>query len=147
MQIRKMDEQDLDEIVHLEQMLFSSPWSKDDFLYELKVNPFGHYVVIEDQGCLAGYLGMWLMGDQSQITTIGINENVQRQGYGSRLIQYALDITRQKKYHNINLEVRVSNDKAIALYQKYGFKNVATRKNYYEDNHEDAYLMIREMEE
>ena len=46
----------------------------------------------------------------------------------------------------MSLEVRVSNDKAIALYKKNGFETVALRKNYYEDNHEDAYLMIKQME-
>ena len=49
-------------------------------------------------------------------------------------------------YANINLEVRISNQKAIKLYEKCGFKIVAIRKNYYQDNHEDAYLMIKEME-
>ena len=48
-------------------------------------------------------------------------------------------------YHNVNLEVRVSNVKAIALYQKFGFKNVAVRKRYY-SNGEDAYLMIKKLE-
>lgn len=48
-------------------------------------------------------------------------------------------------YQNVNLEVRVSNVKAIALYQKFGFKNVAVRKRYY-SNGEDAYLMIKELE-
>ena len=47
---------------------------------------------------------------------------------------------------NMSLEVRVSNDKAISLYRKYGFETVALRKNYYEDNHEDAYLMIKQLE-
>ncbi len=146
MQIRKMQEDDLDKVTHLERLLFSLPWSKDDFIYEMNTNPFGHYVVIENETQIVGYLGMWLMGDQSQITTIGVDRKMQGQGYGSRLIQYAIDLTRQKKYHNINLEVRVSNMSAIHLYEKYGFKNVALRKNYYEDTHEDAYLMIKGME-
>ena len=146
MQIRKMKVDDLDEVTYLEQILFSSPWTKEDFIYEINTNPFGHYVVIENEKQIVGYLGMWLMGDQSQITTIGVNQEMQGQGYGSQLMQYAIDLTCQRKYHNINLEVRVSNMGAIHLYEKYGFKNVALRKNYYEDTHEDAYLMIKEME-
>lgn len=46
----------------------------------------------------------------------------------------------------MSLEVRVSNESAIKLYEKFGFKNVGIRKNYYQDNFEDAYLMVREME-
>ena len=59
--------------------------------------------------------------------------------------EYALEKSEELHYQNVNLEVRVSNVKAIALYQKFGFKNVAVRKRYY-SNGEDAYLMIKELE-
>ncbi len=57
-----------------------------------------------------------------------------------------MEVTKHLGYRNINLEVRISNQKAINLYKKYGFKIVTIRKNYYQDNHEDAYLMIKKME-
>lgn len=145
MSIRPMVKNDLEKIVELENILFQSPWSLDDFQYELENNPFGQYYVIVEKKTVIGYIGLWMLGDQCQITTIGIDEFYQGKGYASQLMDFVLQKCKQLKYQNINLEVRVSNDKAIALYKKYRFKNVTVRKNYYAD-HEDAYLMIRELE-
>ena len=79
------------------------------------------------------------------ITTIATDRHFQGQGCASQLMEYALEKSEELHYQNVNLEVRVSNVKAIALYQKFGFKNVAVRKRYY-SNGEDAYLMIKELE-
>ena len=89
---------------------------------------------------------MWLLGDQTQITTLGIKKAYQGNGYAKKLMDKCEEITKMMGYANINLEVRISNQRAIRLYEKCGFKIVAIRKNYYQDNHEDAYLMIKEME-
>lgn len=146
MLIRNMELSDVDRIVELEKQLFTSAWSKEDFIYELTINPYGCYFVVDIDNQVQGYVGIWLMGDQSQITTLGIDKQFQGQGLSKKLMEYVIDITNELKYPRITLEVRVSNNKAISLYQQYGFKQVALRKNYYQDNHEDAYLMIKEME-
>ena len=125
MSIREMKVDDLKRIVELEKDLFLSPWNEEDFIHELK--------------------GLWFLGDQCQITTIATDRHFQGQGYASQLMEYALEKSEELHYQNVNLEVRVSNVKAIALYQKFGFKNVAVRKRYY-SNGEDAYLMIKELE-
>ena len=146
MLIRRMDLLDIDKIVALEQELFSSPWDKEAFYYELEKNAFSTILVLEDELEIIGYIGMWLLGDQTQITTLGIKKAYQGNGYAKKLMDKCEEITKMMGYVNINLEVRVSNQKAIILYEKCGFKIVAIRKNYYQDNHEDAYLMIKEME-
>lgn len=146
MLIRKMETSDIDRIVELEKQLFTSAWSKEDFVYELTVNPYGCYLVVDIDNQVQGYIGVWLMGDQSQITTLGIDKQCQGQGLSKKLMDCVIEITKELKYPRITLEVRVSNNKAISLYQQYGFKQAALRKNYYQDNHEDAYLMIKEME-
>lgn len=145
MSIRTMEIADLDRIAQLEKELFSSFWSKEDFQYELEENPYAQYYVIEEKQTILGYVGLWMLGDQCQITTIGIDESYQGKGYASQLMEFVFKKCEELNYRNINLEVRVSNDKAIALYRKYGLKKVAVRKNYYAD-HEDAYLMIKEWE-
>ena len=94
---------------------------------------------------IIGYIGLWFLGDQCQITTIATDQKYQGQGYASQLMEYTLEKSEALHYQNVNLEVRVSNVKAIALYEKFGFKNVAIRKRYY-SNGEDAYLMIKELE-
>lgn len=146
MLIRRMDLLDIDKIVALEQELFSSPWDKEAFYYELEKNAFSTILVLEDELEIIGYIGMWLLGDQTQITTLGIKKAYQGNGYAKKLMDKCEEITKMMEYANINLEVRISNQKAIKLYEKCGFKIVAIRKNYYQDNHEDAYLMIKEME-
>ncbi|WP_027089579.1 ribosomal protein S18-alanine N-acetyltransferase [Thomasclavelia saccharogumia] len=146
MLIRRMDLLDIDKIVALEQELFSSPWDKEAFYYELEKNAFSTILVLEDELEIIGYIGMWLLGDQTQITTLGIKKAYQGSGYAKKLMDKCEEITKTMGYANINLEVRISNQKAIKLYEKCGFKIVAIRKNYYQDNHEDAYLMIKEME-
>lgn len=147
MLIRRMDLLDIDKIVALEQELFSSPWDKEAFYYELEKNAFSTILVLEDELEIIGYIGMWLLGDQTQITTLGIKKAYQGNGYAKKLMDKCEEITKMMGYVNINLEVRISNQKAIKLYEKCGFKIVAIRKNYYQDNHEDAYLMIKKMED
>lgn len=145
MSIREMKIEDLKRVVELENELFLSPWNEEDFIHELKENPMSGYYIIENNQLIIGYIGLWFLGDQCQITTIATDKEYQGQGYASQLMEYAIEKSEALHYQNINLEVRVSNTSAIALYQKYDFKNVAIRKRYY-SNGEDAYLMIKELE-
>ena len=153
MSIREMKVDDLKRIVELEKDLFLSPWNEEDFIHELKENPMAGYYIEKGDNCafvkkenqIIGYIGLWFLGDQCQITTIATDRHFQGQGCASQLMEYALEKSEELHYQNVNLEVRVSNVKAIALYQKFGFKNVAVRKRYY-SNGEDAYLMIKELE-
>lgn len=147
MLIREMNVDDVERIVELEYQLFTSTWSRDDFLYELLENHFSHNFVLEDNNKIIGYVGIWIMYEQSQITTIGIDSDYQRKGYGKLLMKEAIVFAKQLGCEVMSLEVRQSNEKAISLYQKLGFEKQAIRKNYYQDNHEDAYLMVKRLEE
>lgn len=147
MLIRAMNEDDLFDVVTLEEELFSSSWSLSDFTYELLENDFSFNFVLENDSCLIGYVGVWLMYEQAQITTIGVSPHYQRQGYGRLLMNTMIDLAICHGCETMSLEVRVSNEKAIALYQSLGFTIEAIRKNYYQDNHEDAYLMMKRLED
>lgn len=141
--IRKMCVEDLDVILKLEQQLFSSCWTYDMFYQEITSNEFAHLFVYEVEGEIIGYYGLWILFEQAQITTIGIKPSFQGKGFSKvlmdDLIQRAIDVACEF----ISLEVRISNFKAIQLYKKYGFEVVNIRKNYYQDNYEDAYLMVK----
>lgn len=141
MLLRAMRLSDLDNIMPLEHQLFSSPWSKDDYIYELSSNPYAKYYVLEDDK-IVGYVGIWITYETAQITTIGIAKERQGEGLSKLLMNNVIEET--KDCEAITLEVRVSNVKAIKLYESYGFKKEAIRKDYYLDNHEDAYLMMKE---
>lgn len=145
MSIKTMQLADIADIVQLELELFDAPWSDKDFQYELEVNPFAQYYVLVKDDIIIGYIGTWLIDRQCQITTLGVGKGFQGQGYGSQLMDYVFAQCQKNHCLNINLEVRVSNSKAIGLYEKYGFKKITIRKDYYA-NHEDAYLMMKELE-
>lgn len=141
--IRRMIDSDLDRIDVLEHELFTSAWSKDDYIYELHDNPYGNYFVYEEDNNIIGYVGVWIIFEQAQITTIGVDKEFQGKGIGAKLLEYAIDYADNNSCEVISLEVRVSNEKAINLYEKAGFINVNVRKGYYQDNNEDAYLMVK----
>lgn len=76
MLVRQMVLGDVDAVVELERELFTSPWSKEDFYYELERNDFAAVLVLEVEQEIAGYIGMWALGDQTQITTLGVKKAV-----------------------------------------------------------------------
>lgn len=139
--IREMMEHDLSQVIQLEKELFVVPWSLKDFMYEVKENPFSCcYVMIDDEKVIA-YIVYWIAYEKAEIATIGVSSVYQRQGIASQMLERCIDEVHMKECENITLEVRQSNTKAIGLYKKFGFEEKAIRKNYYQDNHEDAYLM------
>ncbi len=132
MKIRKSIDKDIDDIKKIE---------LDNYGYVLTdnvVNDSLHtYFVLEDINFI-GYISIWHDENKAQIESIIINDK--NKGYGQALFKYALDYLNN---YIITLEVRVSNKVAIHIYEKYGFKTVTIRKNYYSNN-EDAYLMLKE---
>ena len=132
MKIRKSNPSDLENIKKIE---------LDNYGYILnesvKNDELHTFFIIEDDSFI-GYISLWHDLDKAQIESIIINDK--NKGYGQTLFKYALDYL---KNYIITLEVRVSNKVAIHIYEKYGFKTVTIRKNYYSNN-EDALLMLKE---
>lgn len=141
--IRKMKDEDLVQIDALEQELFTSPWPIKEYEYELHQNPFAHVYVVEEDGLIVGYFDYWIMYEQAQIATIGTRKSHQSQGIGQKMLDFIIQQAEKEGCEFLSLEVRVSNEKAIRLYEKNGFITANVRKNYYSDNHEDAYLMVK----
>ena len=90
---------------------------------------------------IVGYLGLWFMVDDAHIVSVGVREPYRRLGVGELLVIRAIEIASERGARSLTLEVRVSNYVAQDLYLKYGFKKTGTRKRYYSDNQEDAYIM------
>ena len=95
--------------------------------------------VVEDH--LAGYVGIWLQGDQAHITEVAVREELRGRGIGELLIIGTLRVAYEQALAEVTLEARVSNFVAQRLYDKYGFNEAGIRKNYYADNREDAVIM------
>ena len=95
----------------------------------------------KEEPLLLGYMGQWYMAGEAHIVSIAVREDYRRQGVGELLIIGAVEMALRRDAQVLTLEVRVSNGPAIALYEKYGFKQVGMRRRYYSDNGEDAFIM------
>ena len=95
----------------------------------------------KEEALLLGYVGQWYMAGEAHIVSIAVREGFRRQGVGELLLIGSVEMALRRDAQVVTLEVRVSNAPAIALYEKYGFKQVGLRRRYYADNGEDAYIM------
>jgi len=141
--LRLMQASDLDQIISLENVLFSSPWKLKDFEYELNENPYSILYVIEKDGEIIAYCNIWCLFERAEITCIAVKKSFQKQGYAQILIEQMEKTAIEHLCENISLEVRVSNYSAISLYKKNKYIILNTKKGYYTDNNEDAYLMMK----
>lgn len=141
MHIRKMTVDDIDSVVEVELRSFPTPWERHAFEYEMEQNDAAYYLVCEIDGEVIAHCGAWFVMDQGTITNIAVMPDYRGRGIGKLLLQEMLDYCDNEEIGNISLEVRVSNEVAIRLYEKMGFVKGPVRKNYYADNNEDAILM------
>ncbi len=138
--IEKMGENHLSQIAELEKTCFSTPWSENALREEL-ANQFSRFFVALCDGRVAGYIGAHNVVGEVYITNVAVFPQFRRQGIAEDLIKKLMDISQTEKAEFITLEVRKSNMGAISLYTKMGFKEVGSRKNFYENPREDALLM------
>ncbi len=144
--IRKMTLLDLEDVYAIECEAFSDPWDKDFLAKELTENPFARYYVVEEDGKVIGYGGIWVTFDSSQVTNIAVKKEYRHKGYGQNLLDQLINTAENEFCEYLTLEVRVSNQPAIDLYEKNGFLTVNIKKGYYTDNYEDAYYMVKALE-
>lgn len=128
----------------VEKACFAMPWSRQSFWKEAAKKD-AHYLVaistIDKIKQIIGYTGMWLVAYEAQITNVAVHPAYQAKGVASLLLKECLVYAKKQKLQAITLEVRISNHKAIHLYEKFGFKSVGIRPHYYLDNNEDAQIM------
>ena len=142
--IRFMRLRDVDAVASIEQETFARPWSRESFRQEITRNAVARYLVAEEDGTILGYAGAWVILDESHITNIAVREAARGRGIGKKLTAELLQVLSNLGACYATLEVRVSNLRAQNLYKGLGFVSVGKRKRYYEDNNEDAYLMVCE---
>ena len=141
--IRPMKHSDIDAVHAIEVACFPRPWSKDAFYKELDENVVALYLVATIGEKLVAFGGMWMVISEAQITNIAVHENYRKQGIGRKMITKLKETANDLMgIEDMVLEVRVSNTPAIGLYESMGFEKVGIRPKYYEDNKEDAYVMV-----
>lgn len=143
--IEEMRLNHLDDVMEIESLCYGEHhWSRDSFAGELDNDVSRYICAINTEGKCIGYMGIWKIFDEAHITNLAVHPLFQRAGVAHLLLIDALEDCYKSEVKFITLEVRVSNNKAQKLYEKFGFKSLGSRKNYYQDNNEDALIMWTE---
>ncbi|WP_436669310.1 ribosomal protein S18-alanine N-acetyltransferase [Paenibacillus kandeliae] len=142
---RQMTTDDLAAIMEIEHEAFTLPWTEEAFRNELTMNHFARYLVLELDGQIIGYAGMWTIMDEAHVTNIAIREVYRGRRLGQDLLISLMKWAVELGMIRMTLEVRVSNEPAQNLYRKLGFAGAGVRRGYYSDNNEDALIMWCEL--
>ncbi|HDZ61714.1 MAG TPA: ribosomal-protein-alanine N-acetyltransferase [Nitrospirae bacterium] len=146
-EIRNMSPDDIQDVLDLEHLCFTTPWSRTSFMYEmgnksanLKSSLFNHRLI--------GYVCLRTIMDVTHVLNLAVSPEFRRMGVGSRLLREALQdlIMLEPDIDFITLEVRESNKAAVKLYENFGFRLIGKRTGYYHKPPEDAVLMGLEIE-
>ncbi|MDT3671071.1 MAG: ribosomal protein S18-alanine N-acetyltransferase [Aromatoleum sp.] len=141
-----MTELDLDWVVENEAELHAFPWTRGNFVDSL-VAGYGAWILRDTAQPLA-YAVMLTVVDEAHLLNISVARPAQRAGIGGRLLRQLFDEARERGASQFFLEVRPSNEAAIALYDRHGFESIGRRRGYYparDGGREDAIVMRREL--
>ena len=130
----------LPQVLELETVCFSLPWSRDAFLPEL-TDPACCWLAALAEGTVAGYAGMRTVLDEGYISNIAVSPAFRRRGIGMALVRALQAEGARRRLSFLTLEVRVGNREARRLYERTGFREAGLRPGYYEKPREDALLM------
>jgi ribosomal-protein-alanine N-acetyltransferase len=140
-EIRRLTYSDLPHVIAIERRAFPTPWSLSMFVLELS-KPSGICLAAVVDGRLTGYLVCSRYDTVWHLMNVAVDPAWLRQGIASRLMTHLFE-TADRPHEQYTLEVRESNDGAIALYEHFGFRGAGHRRAYYHDNREDALIMWR----
>ena len=138
--IRRMRESDLEGAARLEKRYFSVTWTREQLGESLQSGQY-LFLVAEENGQVAGYAGLLRVMDEGDVTNVVVDEAYRGKGLGTRLMAALLEEGRGCGMKEFTLEVRVSNQRAIRLYESLGFVQEGIRKRFYERPVEDALIM------
>lgn len=139
--IAAMSTADIADVIRIERTSFSTIWPSDAFFNELSTNKLAHYFVGRIANRVVAYGGIWVILEDSHITTVAVDPAYRGRRFGEVMLLHLIDEALERGAAWMTLEVRESNVVAQKLYRKYGFTTVTTRKGYYSDNSESALVM------
>jgi ribosomal-protein-alanine N-acetyltransferase len=142
-EIRRLELGDLNAIESIEQRAYRTPWSRSMFASEL-AKPTSICLGAFEGSELVGYIVNSRYVDAWHVMNVAVDPDRQRRGIATALLEHLFDLTREDERRGYTLEVRVSNEDAIRLYEKLGFESRGLRRGYYTDNREDALIMWRD---
>jgi len=143
---RPMQYIDLSTVMEIETIAYPFPWTLQNFKDRLRMGYIAKVLELDDK--LTGYGIISVAADEAQILNICVHPNQQRHGYGQLILKYLLGLASFQAAKSVFLEVRISNQTAINLYQKNGFNQIALCKDYYPNGkkgREDALIFALEI--
>ena len=141
-EIRNLQDSDIEALSAIEAAAFSMPWSADDFRDLLSRN-YCFYLVAFVDGRIAGCAGLTDICNEGNIDNVVVAEEFRGQGVGTMLLRELISKGEERGIEAFTLEVRVSNASAIHVYEKLGFVSEGIRPRFYEKPVEDAMIMWR----
>lgn len=135
-----MNESHVAPIAQIEKLCFSDPWSENSIAYEL-TGRLSYWLVALDGGEVVGYIGSQSVLGESDMMNVAVHPDHRRKGIAEKLIAALSEGLKERGNVALTLEVRASNEAAIALYDKLGFAQVGRRPNYYRNPKEDALIL------
>jgi ribosomal-protein-alanine N-acetyltransferase len=145
-EIRRLTLGDLNDIEQIERDSYPTPWSRSMFAGEL-AKPSSLSLGAFDGDChdaLVGYLIISRYVDAWHVLNVAVARDYRRQGIATQMLEELFRLTEGDARRGYTLEVRVSNETAIALYERLGFQATGVRRGYYTDNREDALIMWKD---
>lgn len=138
--LKKLTKEDVDGLYEVSSLSLKETWSLGSIEQELS-NKFARYIVCKDGDKVIGFIGAWLIASEGQITNLAVHPDYRKKGIGKKLMKSLISSLKEEGCNAITLEVRESNTVAKNLYKNLGFLSEGIRKNFYEDNKEDANIM------
>lgn len=135
-----MTENEIEGIAELEKECFGSPWSAQSLKDELS-NEGARFFAAVENGEVLGYIGCILVCGEGSITNVAVRKKARRKGIASQLLKALIEALKKEGAESVFLEVRVSNDAAQKLYEKFGFLVCGERRDFYKNPTENAYIM------
>lgn len=138
-----MQVSDLPEILAIENDVYPYPWTRGNFLDSM-YSGYETVTLREPSGALVGYFLLMLAVDEAHLLNISVRRDLHGKGVGRLELDKVVEIAREKGMTSVLLEVRPSNHRALAIYERYGFVRIGQRKAYYPANgntREDAIVM------
>ena len=137
-----MTEGDLDQVLEIERRSFTAPWSRKLFQETLSFPAsFGFVLRKRVDNGVVGYANFYLIANEVQILNVAVAPESRKRGYAATLLTHAIAFLTRRGADEFFLEVRESNDEAMRLYRRLGFKKIGIRKRYYSETNEDAIVM------
>lgn len=146
-QVIQAEIQHITQVADIETQHFPDAWSEAFLMRKVQDESILFLVMVfaDDPKTVLGYAILQRLGGEAELLRIAVSHTQQNKGFGRILLEHLCKRAQGERIQDIFLEVRVSNCAAISLYENCGFYQIATRKEYYKDNLEDALVMKKEV--